>query len=227
MTEITDHLAQIRGCVASQLEQAGRAREDAMIVAVSKGKPADAIREARAAGQVHFGESYIQELQTKAQALADLEIVWHFIGRIQSNKTRSIARHAAWVHTLDREKIAARLDRDCADRAPLNVLIQVNQAGESQKGGVTPDEAPELALKVAELPNLRLRGLMCIPPAKISATGRGEYFAQLRQLQARLVSQGLNLDTLSMGMSGDFETALAQGSNCVRVGTAIFGARPR
>lgn len=199
-----------------------------MIVAVSKGQPAAAIAAAYAAGHRRFGENYLQEALDKIEALSDLDIEWHFIGRIQSNKTRPIAEHFAWVHTLDRSRIAQRLDAQRPEALErLNVLIQVNLEGETQKGGVSPSEIVPLAQAVASLPRLRLRGLMTIPPAEMSEAGLREHFLAVAALGDRLRQEGCDVDTLSMGMSGDFETAVQCGSSCVRIGTAIFGPRER
>lgn len=226
MTEITYHLAEIRARVAAVLTRSGRADDDALILAVSKGQRADAIRAAAAAGQRDFGESYVREARGKMAELADLPLSWHFIGRIQANKTRPIAEHFHWVHTLDREKIAVRLDaqRPAAAR-PLNVLIQVDLAREPQKGGVPEAEVAALARVVSALPRLELAGLMCIPPASADPEQARPLFRRLRALRGQLAEAGLAAPMLSMGMSADYEIALAEGSSCVRIGTAIFGAR--
>ena len=196
------------------------------IVAVSKQQSTDAIQRAYRAGQRDFGESYVQEAEPKLAALAELDIVWHFIGRIQGNKTRFIAEHFHWVHTVDRERIARRLAEQRPYHAPpLNVLIQVNLAGEPQKGGVAPEEVEPLADFVARFDRLALRGLMTIPPAGLPADEAQAHFERLAALNARLAARGLPVDTLSMGMSDDFEIAIAAGSTCVRIGTAIFGER--
>ena len=193
------------------------------IVAVSKQQPATAIKEAFHAGQRHFGESYAQEALAKMIVLPDLEIVWHFVGRLQSNKTRPVAEHFEWVHTVDRYKLAERLSAQRPfHAAALNVLIQVNIANEPQKAGVPPDDTLLLARRIRTLPRLALRGLMCIPPQQ----GKAEtWFERLAALRETLRENGVALDTLSMGMSADFEAAIARGSTCVRIGTAIFGAR--
>ncbi len=196
------------------------------IVAVSKQQPADSIRLAYLAGQRQFGESYAQEAEAKCAALADLDITWHFIGRIQSNKTRFIAEQFHWVHTVDRERIARRLAEQRPHfAAPLNVLIQVNLEGEPQKGGVAPEDVEPLATAVLGMSKLALRGLMTIPPADRTRAADRAHFERLAALAGDLEARGIPLDTLSMGMSGDFETAIAAGSTCVRIGTAIFGAR--
>lgn len=197
-----------------------------MLLAVSKQQPTAAIEAAYRSGQRHFGESFAQEALSKMQQLADLDIEWHFIGRIQSNKTRAIAERFQWVHTVDRAKIAARLNDQRPHFAPpLQILIQVDLAGEPQKGGVDPAALPALAEFVAGQPRLRLRGLMTIPPADDSLQQRRARFEHLAQLQRELCGSGLALDMLSMGMSDDFETAIDAGSTCVRIGTAVFGLR--
>ena len=223
MTQITDHLANIHERVEHATRSANRA-DSVTIVAVSKGQTPAAIAAAYHAGQRHFGESYVQEALPKIRQLAALDdIVWHFVGRLQANKTRAIAESFAWVHTLDREKLAQRLnDQRPHYAAPLNVLIQVNQGREEQKAGVGETEVAALASAVASLPRLRLRGLMTLPPQEGDA---GAWFRRLAALSERLSVDGHGFDTLSMGMSGDFEAAIAAGANCVRIGTAIFGAR--
>ncbi len=196
-----------------------------MIVAVSKQQSSARIAEAFRAGQLHFGESYAQEAIEKMDALRSLDITWHFIGSIQTNKTRLIAERFQWVHTVDRQKIAARLNEQRPHFAPpLNVLIQVNQAGEEQKGGVAESEVRGLAREIAALPRLKLRGLMAIPPHSDGAAAE-KWFRRLAELRDALVRDAFEVDTLSMGMSADFEEAIAAGANCVRIGTAIFGER--
>lgn len=196
------------------------------LLAVSKTWPADSVREAAAAGQRAFGENYVQEGVAKVEALAGLGLEWHFIGPLQSNKTRLVANSFAWVHSIDRLKIAERLSaqRD-VHLPPLEVCIQVNVSGEASKSGVAPDDLPELARAVAALPRLRLRGLMAIPEPTSDVALQRARFASLRQLREQLNAGGLQLDTLSMGMSDDLEAAIAEGSTMVRVGTAIFGGR--
>jgi pyridoxal phosphate enzyme (YggS family) len=218
-------LANIVERVARAAQRNSRAARDVSIVAVSKQQTAAAIAEAFAAGQRDFGESYAQEAIPKMDELAALPIVWHFIGKLQANKTRLVAERFAWVHTVDRLKIAERLSEQRPPHAPpLNVLIQVNQAGEPQKGGAAPHDVEPLARAVSALPRLELRGLMTIPPQNES---NAHWFAELAALRARLAASGLSLDTLSMGMSADFEDAIAAGATCVRIGTAIFGERRR
>jgi hypothetical protein len=198
------------------------------LLAVSKTWPAAAVREAAAAGQRAFGENYVQEGVDKIEALRELGLEWHFIGPLQSNKTRLVASAFDWVHSIDRLKIAERLSaqRD-VHLAPLNVCLQVNVSGEESKSGVAPGEVAALAQAVADLPRLRLRGLMCIPEPTGDVTLLRARFALLRELQAQLIAAGLSLDTLSMGMSHDIEPAVAEGATIVRVGTAIFGERAR
>ena len=222
MTEITEHLRNIVERVARAASLAPHAKS-VTIVAVSKQKTSADIAEAFRAGQRDFGESYAQEAAQKIEALRDLDITWHFIGALQTNKTRIVAENFQWVHTIDRAKIAARLHEQRPHFAPpLNVLIQVNQAREPQKRGVGEEEILPLAREIAALPRLRLRGLMTIPPASGDAA---HWFRELAATLERLRVAGLDVDTLSMGMSADFEQAIAAGSTCVRIGTAIFGAR--
>lgn len=198
------------------------------LLAVSKTWPAQAVREAYCAGQRAFGESYVQEALEKMQALSDLELEWHFIGPVQSNKTRVIAENFDWVHSVDREKIAARLsEARPAGMPPLQVCIQVNLGGEASKSGVAPEAVLPLAQCIADLPGLKLRGLMAIPePTNDSALQRAR-FRELGMLKESLRVAGFDLDTLSMGMSGDFENAILEGATIVRVGSAIFGNRNR
>jgi len=196
------------------------------LVAVSKTHPPEAIRAAAAAGQRDFGENYVQEAQAKMQALADLPLAWHFIGPIQSNKTRAIAETFQWVHSVDREKVAARLsDARPANLPPLNVCIEVNVSGEATKSGVAPEALAALAKRVAALPRLALRGLMAIPEPTPDAELQRKRFREVRVLKDKLAGEGIALDTLSMGMSADLEAAVAEGATMVRVGTAIFGER--
>ena len=197
------------------------------LLAVGKAQPPEALAAAAACGLRHFGESYLQEALGKIAALRDRELTWHFVGRVQANKTRAIAEGFAWVHALDRLRIAERLAAQRPFHAPpLNVCLQVNLADEHGKGGVTPAELPALAAAVAGLPRLALRGLMCVPPEESEPARQRAWFARLRELLERLNASGARLDTLSMGMSGDFETAIAEGATIVRLGTALFGPRP-
>ena len=223
MTDITEHLAEIVERVARASRAAQRSPDGVTIVGVSKQQPAAAIAAAHAGGLHHFGESYVQEALPKMAELAALPIVWHFVGRLQANKTRVVAEKFDWVHTVDRIKLAERLAEQRPPFAqPLNVLLQVNLAGEEQKAGAPPAEVAELALGIAALPRLRLRGLMTIPPRDGPAE---QWFRQLAALQHDLIARGIALDSLSMGMSADFEAAIAAGATLIRVGTALFGAR--
>ena len=223
MTEITERLAEIVERVARATTRAGRDANDVTIIAVSKEQPAAAIAAAYAAGVHHFGENYVQEAVPKMELLRELPICWHFIGQLQANKTRLVAEHFAWVHTVDRARIAERLNEQRPQHAaPLNVLIQVNQSGDAQRGGAAPDEVAALASVIGALPRLRLCGLMTVPPPH-GAPER--WFAELKDLRARLRAAGIALDALSMGMSADFEAAIAAGASMIRVGTAIFGNR--
>ncbi|HVY66289.1 MAG TPA: YggS family pyridoxal phosphate-dependent enzyme [Gammaproteobacteria bacterium] len=224
MTQITEHLANIVERVARATEHARRAPQSVSIVAISKQQPAAAIAEAYRAGLRHFGESYVQEALPKMAELSDLDITWHFVGRLQANKTRPVAEHFSWVHTVDRLRIAERLNEQRPPfAAPLNVLIQVNQGGEEQKAGTSEADVAALARAILALPRLKLRGLMTLPPQ--DGENAGAWFASLAALRQRLVAGGIPLDTLSMGMSADFEAAIAAGADFVRIGTAIFGAR--
>ena len=223
MTQITEHLAQIIERVARAAERSGRSPNEVTIVAIGKQQPTASLAAVVRAGVRDLGESYVQEALPKIAALAALPVTWHFVGKLQTNKTRQIAEAFDWVHTVDRLKIAERLSEQRSPHAaPLNVLVQVNQGGEQQKGGARPEEVPELARAIAELPRLSLRGLMTLPPRGGSPT---RWFVELAALRSRLESDGLALDSLSMGMSSDFEEAVAAGATHVRIGTAIFGAR--
>ncbi len=226
MDKLQNSLQGVKSRIARAARDAGRDPRDILLVAVSKTFPAAAVAEACAAGQRDFGESYVQEALDKINALTHLPIVWHFIGPIQSNKTRIIAEHFHWVHSVDRLKIAERLSAQRpAGAAPLNVCLQVNVSGESSKSGCAPQEVAELAVAIARLPRLALRGLMAVPePSEDPALQRARFDA-LAALIEPLRRAGLPLDTLSMGMSGDLEQAIAAGATIVRVGTAIFGSR--
>ena len=226
MTQITDHIAETLERVRFAQSAAGRAAADVTVLAVSKQQSVAAIQAAYQAGLRNFGENFFQEAIVKLRELETLDITWHFIGRIQSNKTRDIAEMFQWVHTVDRLKIAARLNDQRPHFSPsLNVCIQVNQAGETQKGGVDESEVAELARAVMSLPRLRLRGLMTLPPATPNPESNAPLFARLNRLKTVLIEDGIPLDALSMGMSTDFEVAIGQGSTIVRIGTAIFGPR--
>src|SRR5215469_3572028 len=223
---LLERLAALRARMAAAAASARRNVDCVTLLAVSKGQPPELIRAAATAGVSDIGESYLAEALGKMEALGDLPVAWHFIGRLQANKTRQVAERFAWVHGLDRLKIAERLAAQRPYHAPaLNVCIQVNLAGEATKGGVPPAEVPGLAAAVAALPRLALRGLMCIPPEEADPSRQREWFAALRTLADSLNEGGLSLDTLSMGMSGDFEAAIQEGATLVRIGTALFGPR--
>lgn len=227
MTDITEHLTTLRARVQAATRAAGRGASCVTIVAVSKQQAAAAVEAAYRAGQRDFGENYLQEAEAKIAAVRHDDIRWHFIGRVQANKTRAVAQSFDWVHTVDRERIARRLaEQRPAHAPPLNVLIQVNLRGEAQKGGVAPEALEALAAAIRPLDRLALRGLMTIPPADAGADATRADFERLRALRDELNRAGHTLDTLSMGMSADFELAIAAGSTCVRIGTAIFGTRP-
>ena len=225
-TSIADNIARVRAQMAAACQSAGRAPGSVQLLAVSKTWSADAVRTAHATGQIDFGENYIQEAVDKITALRDLPLEWHCIGPIQSNKTRLVAEHFDWVHSVDRLKIAQRLSEQRPEHLPpLQVCIQVNVDGGESKSGVSPLELPALAQAVAALPRMRLRGLMTIPePAENDAQMRAVH-RQAKDLFEQLRAQGMPLDTLSMGMSADMAPAIAEGSTMVRVGTAIFGKR--
>jgi pyridoxal phosphate enzyme (YggS family) len=226
MTTIGDNLQQVRQRLSDACAAAGRAADSVALLAVSKTLPPEAVREAHAAGQTAFGENYIQEAVEKIDLLRDLPLQWHCIGPIQSNKTRLVAAHFDWAHTVDRLKTAQRLNDQRPDHlGPLQVCIQVNMDGGLSKSGVPPDEVLALAQAVAALPRLTLRGLMTIPEPASDFAAQKAVHDQTRALLDRLRDQGLPLDTLSMGMSADMEAAIQAGSTLVRVGTAIFGRR--
>lgn len=223
---ISARLQNIAARIAQAAGAFGRDPDEVRLLAVSKTWPVESLREAAAAGQRAFGESYVQEALDKVEALAGLGLEWHFIGPLQSNKTRPVANAFSWVHSVDRLRIAQRLSeqRD-VHLPPLQVCIQVNVSGEVSKSGVAPEALPELARAVAALPRLQLRGLMAIPEPTPDVAVQRANFAGLRHLRDALNSGGMALDTLSMGMSDDLEAAIAEGSTMVRVGTAIFGSR--
>ncbi|WP_090264461.1 YggS family pyridoxal phosphate-dependent enzyme [Pseudomonas panipatensis] len=223
MSTIAENIAKVRTRIREAAQACGRAPESVRLLAVSKTKPAADIRAAHACGLVDFGENYLQEALAKQSELADLALTWHFIGPIQSNKTRPIAEHFHWVHSVDRLKVAQRLsEQRPAGLPPLNLCLQVNVSGEASKSGCAPEELAELARAVHALPNLTLRGLMAIPEPTEDIAAQHAAFARLRQL---MIDLDLGLDTLSMGMSHDLEAAIAEGATWVRIGTALFGAR--
>ena len=223
MSTIAENIAKVGVRIREAAQASQRDCATVGLLAVSKTKPAEAIRQAFAVGTCDFGENYLQEALEKQAELSDLPLSWHFIGPIQSNKTKPIAEHFAWVHSVDRLKIAQRLsDQRPAHLPPLNTCLQVNVSGEASKSGCNPDELQALAQAVTQLPNLRLRGLMTIPEPTDDPSEQRAAFARLRELMQGL---NLNLDTLSMGMSHDLEAAIAEGATWVRIGTALFGAR--
>jgi len=226
MDTITKRLEAVLNRIRAAERRAGREPGAAQLLAVSKRHPASAIAEAAAAGQRRFGESYLQEALEKMTALAALELEWHFIGPLQSNKTREIAARFAWVHSVDRLKIARRLsEQRPAELPPLNICLQVNSSGEASKSGCSFDDLPVLAAAVRELPRLHLRGLMTLPAPADNPEQQRHPFAALRQACTALNTGGFELDTLSMGMSRDLEAAITEGATLVRVGSALFGSR--
>ncbi|MHB1233207.1 MAG: YggS family pyridoxal phosphate-dependent enzyme [Burkholderiales bacterium] len=228
MTTISNALQAAQARISRASAQCGRDPESILLLAVSKTVHPDLIRAAYNCGQRAFGESYVQESLEKIAALRDLDIEWHFIGPLQSNKTKWIAESFAWVHGVERAKIAQRLSgQRPAGLPPLNLCLQVNVSGEASKSGVAPAEVAELAQAVAALPKIKLRGLMTIPEPTDNPAKQRASFRVLRDLRDRLVAQGYALDTLSMGMSGDLEAAIAEGATIVRLGSAIFGERKK
>jgi pyridoxal phosphate enzyme (YggS family) len=226
MDSIAANLQAVRARIARAAHAAHRHPGDILLLAVSKTFPPGRIADAYAAGQTAFGENHAQEAVEKITVLAALPLEWHFIGPIQGNKTRLIAQHFAWAHGVERERIAERLNAARAkDAPPLNVCIEVNVSGEATKSGVAPGNEAKLAEAIARLPRLRLRGLMAIPEPTTDVALQRRRFALLRELKEGLVARGHALDTLSMGMSDDFEAAILEGATIVRIGTAIFGAR--
>ena len=226
MTTISTNLQAVKQRIIKATDAAAKSTVQVRLLAVSKTWPADAVREAFLAGQTEFGESYLQEALNKIEVLRDLPLQWHFIGPIQSNKTRLIAEHFDWVHSIDRLKIAERLSQSRpVHLAPLNVCLQVNVSGESTKSGVALNDVAALAKSVKELPHLILRGLMAIPKETLDYAQQREQFKILKGIFDQLNLSGLQLDTLSMGMSHDLEAAIAEGATIIRVGSAIFGTR--
>jgi len=224
---LAERIGAVRSRMARAAAAAGRNAQSVTLLAVGKAQPVQLLAAAADCGITDFGESYLQEALAKVAALQERSLAWHFVGRVQANKTRPIAEHFDWVHAVDRLKVAERLS---AQRprllAPLNLCLQVNVAAELTKGGVAPAELPALASAVARLPQVTLRGLMCIPPEETDPMRQRAWFAQLRALRDGLNAAGGRLDTLSMGMSGDFEAAILEGATIVRLGTALFGPRP-
>ncbi|MGB1958516.1 MAG: YggS family pyridoxal phosphate-dependent enzyme [Luminiphilus sp.] len=225
-TELERNISEVARRIRAAERASGRATGAVSLLAVSKTKPSELVRQAHGFGLSAFGENYAQEMAEKAAALADLPLCWHFIGPIQSNKTALIAEVSDWVHSIDRLKVARRLSEQRPnDKAPLNVLVQINTSNEDSKSGIEVDAAPELMAAINELPGLRLRGFMTIPAATTNQAEQREPFRQIRELMDRLSDSLPQLDTLSMGMSGDLEAAVSEGASIVRVGTDIFGAR--
>jgi pyridoxal phosphate enzyme (YggS family) len=230
MSTIAGNLQAVEATIQTACHAAGRPRSTVQLLAVSKTFPPEAVLEAVDAGQRAFGENYLQEGVDKIAAVAkarpDVPLEWHFIGPIQSNKTRPIATHFDWVHTVERLKIAQRLsEQRPPERGPLQICLQVNISGEASKSGAQPGELLALAREVARLPNLRLRGLMAIPEPEDDPERQRIPFARLRALAQDIVADGIFLDTLSMGMSADLRAAVLEGSSIVRIGSAIFGSR--
>ncbi len=226
MTTIASSLQAVNARITRVTQSVGRQPDEITLLAASKTNPAEAVREAWLAGQTIFGENYLQEALAKMPALADLPIEWHFIGPIQSNKTKRIAENFAWVHSVDRAKIADRLSKDRSESLPpLQICLQVNVSGEDSKSGVEPEELATLAAHVVSLPRLKLRGLMAVPELTTATALQRSQFHLLRELYDQLKQDGYELDTLSMGMSEDMDIAIAEGATMVRVGTAIFGPR--
>ena len=224
------NLAAVRDRIAAAARRAGRDPATVSLVGASKAQPAAAVAALRAAGLTDFGENYLQEALAKQSAVPRAGTVWHFIGQLQANKSRAVAEHFDWVHTVDRLRIAERLAAQRPFHGPgLNVCLQVKLAAEAAKGGVAPEELPALARAVAALPRLKLRGLMCVPPPAVTESAQRGWFAELRRLRDRLNAERIGgaepLDVLSMGMSGDLEAAILEGATHVRVGTALFGER--
>lgn len=228
MNSPKEHIESILNRIMTAELRFSRPPGSVQLLAVSKTRPAEDLRQAAAAGQRCFGESYLQEALEKIRALQDLPIEWHFIGPIQSNKTRQIAEHFDWVHSVDRLKIAQRLnDQRPPDLPKLQICIQVNTSGETTKSGCNPEEVAELAHAITQLPRLQLRGLMAIPAPEDDFEQQRLPFRKLRELMTQLNEAGLSLDTLSMGMSDDMEAAIAEGATIVRIGTAVFGERQK
>ena len=226
MSAIADNLQAVQARISDAAVLAGRSRESIRLLAVSKTWPLASVVEAADAGQHAFGENYVQEGIDKLTAIAGRKLEWHFIGPLQSNKSRAVAEHFDWVHSIDRRKIAERLSTQRpADLPPLQVCVQVNVSGETSKSGCAPDEALELCRAVAALPGLQLRGLMAIPEPSDDQAAQRAPFRQVREIFDHLRAAGIPLDTLSMGMSHDLEVAIAEGATMVRIGTAIFGER--
>lgn len=226
MIRVTENLAYISDLLAQAAAEAGRAADSVQLLAVSKKQPLSKLHEAIAAGQRDFGENQVAEGIEKIQALANSGLTWHFIGHLQTNKTRIVAEHFDWVHSIDRFKTARRLSEQRPDTmADLQVCIQVNVDAEESKSGVAPENVLELAQQIVELPRLKLRGLMCLPRMRTDFDDQRKPFARLRELAGELREAGIDIDTLSMGMTNDYRAAVVEGSTMVRIGTAVFGPR--
>jgi len=223
---VTENFRKIQDLLAKAAVEAGRAPETVKLLAASKSQPADIVLEAASCGQLDFGENFVQEAISKMQGPGRDNLIWHFIGRLQSIQTRSVAEHFAWVHTVDRLKIAQRLSSQRPHYAePLNVCVQINIDNESGKSGAAPEDAVALAQAVAALPRLELRGFMCIPEARHEFSEQRKPFAKMRALADTLRTAGVDTDTLSMGMTLDYAAAIREGATIVRIGTALFGPR--
>jgi pyridoxal phosphate enzyme (YggS family) len=223
---VTENFRKIQDLLAKAAADAGRPADHIRLLAVSKKKPLEAILAAASIGQRDFGENFVQEGINKIAACGRDDLIWHFIGHLQANKTRAVAENFQWVHTVDRLKIARRLSQQRPEgRADLNICIEVNVDAEESKSGVSPAELPNLAAAIAELPRLRLRGLMCLPAIRSDVDEQRKPFAALRSMSESLQASGLTLDTLSMGMSADYAAAIQEGATIVRIGTALFGER--
>jgi pyridoxal phosphate enzyme (YggS family) len=222
----SESVNRLQSRIAEACKAASRSVDSVTLLAVSKGQSSAAINSAASCGVENFGENFLQESLPKIETLAGRELTWHFIGRLQANKTRPVAESFAWVHAVDRLKIAERLSAQRPfDAPPLNLCLQLHVGGEASKGGVEATDLAPLAAAVRDLPRIRLRGLMCMPPAEDSIPRQRQWFRETRQVFDYLNERGLGLDTLSMGTSGDFEAAIAEGATMIRVGTAIFGPR--
>ncbi len=226
MIGVTENLSLLSDLLQSAAIDAGRDPAAVRLLAVSKKQPLEKIREAAACGQRDFGENFVQEGVDKIESLGDLDLTWHFIGHLQSNKTRVVAEYFDWVHTIDKLKTARRLaEQRPGGRPPLNICLQVNVDDEDSKSGVAPADVRDLAAACADLPNITLRGLMCLPAIREEFDEQRKPFATLRHLAEQLQADGINTDTLSMGMTADFRAAIFEGATIVRIGTALFGAR--
>ena len=226
MIRVTENFRKIQDLLVKAATEAGRKPEDIRLLAVSKTKPVEMVLQAATAGQRDFGENFVQEGLTKMDEAGRDDLIWHFIGHLQTNKTRLVAERFQWVHTIDRLKIAERLSRQRPHHAgDLNVCIQVNIDDEAAKGGVSEAEVPALAQAISGLPGLKLRGLMCIPAVRENLSEQRRPFAKMRLIKELLGESGISIDTLSMGMTADYVAAIYEGATIVRIGTALFGAR--